>query len=172
VVQVRKDPASEFDWWFRSSYASVARTVYLVLGDSSQAEDIAQDAFLAMYQHWSTVSRYERPDAWARRVAVRMAVKRARREGSRRQKERTAVEGTGDGVVDPVLPDPALAEAVSRLSPMQRAAVVLFYWQDHSVFEVARALEVSESTVKQHLHRARHRLAELLGEEVSGDVAR
>jgi RNA polymerase sigma-70 factor (ECF subfamily) len=53
---------------------------------------------------------------------------------------------------------------------MQRAAVVLFYWEDQSVREVARALQVSESTVKQHLYRARHRLADVLGEQVSDDV--
>jgi RNA polymerase sigma-70 factor (ECF subfamily) len=57
---------------------------------------------------------------------------------------------------------------------MQRAAVVLYYWEDRPVAEIARVLEVSESTVKQHLHRARHRLAELLeeeDEEVSGDAS-
>ena len=53
---------------------------------------------------------------------------------------------------------------------MQRAVVVLFYWEDQSVFDIARALEVSESTVKQHLFRARARLASLLGEEVADDV--
>ena len=53
---------------------------------------------------------------------------------------------------------------------MQRAAVVLFYWEDRPVSEIAQTLEVSDSTVKQHLYRARHRLAELLGEEVSDDV--
>ena len=53
---------------------------------------------------------------------------------------------------------------------MQRAVVVLFYWEDQSVFDIARALEVSESTVKQHLFRARARLAGLLGEEVADDV--
>jgi RNA polymerase sigma-70 factor (ECF subfamily) len=53
---------------------------------------------------------------------------------------------------------------------MQRAAVVLYYWADEPVFDIARALGVSESTIKQHLHRARQRLAAALGEEVSGGV--
>ena len=73
-------------------------------------------------------------------------------------------------LADDDLPDPDLASAVAALAPMQRAAVVLYYWEDRPVAEIARVLEVSESTVKQHLHRARHRLAGLLGEEVSGDV--
>jgi RNA polymerase sigma-70 factor (ECF subfamily) len=63
-----------------------------------------------------------------------------------------------------------LAEAIMRLSPMQRAAVVLFYFDDQPVKQIARALVVSESTVKQHLHRARLRIADLLREEVHEDV--
>jgi RNA polymerase sigma-70 factor (ECF subfamily) len=54
---------------------------------------------------------------------------------------------------------------------MQRAAVVLYYWEDRPIAEIAHALGVSESTVKQHLHRARRRLAQILGEEVAGDVS-
>jgi RNA polymerase sigma-70 factor (ECF subfamily) len=163
---VRAEESAEFDWWFRACSSSIARTVFLVTGDRGQAEEITQDAFMKMLQHWSTVHRYERPDAWVRRVAIRMAVKQANRERMRKQRELLAV------VLDdpPPLPDPDLARSVALLSPMQRAVVVLFYWEDLSVFDIARALEVSESTVKQHLFRARVRLANLLGEEVTKDV--
>lgn len=162
------EASAEFDWWFRTSYSSVARTVFLVVGDRASAEELAQEAFVKMFQHWATVGAYERPDAWVRRVAIRMAVKHAKREGMRRAKERLAL--VGEVAPEPVLSDPDLARAVAELSPMQRAAVVLYYWADQPVFEIARTLQVSESTVKQHLHRARARLAELLGEEVTGDV--
>ena len=54
--------------------------------------------------------------------------------------------------------------------PDAARCVVLFYWEDQSVFDIAHALGGLESTVKQHLFRARARLADLLGEEVSGDV--
>jgi DNA-directed RNA polymerase specialized sigma24 family protein len=165
-VPVRTEASAEFDWWFRASYSSVARTVFLVVRDRGRAEEIAQDAFVQMLRHWSSVRRYERPDAWVRRVAIRMAVKQAKRERMRWERERLAVV-RGDPTP---LPDPDLAASVAQLSPMQRAVVVLFYWEDQSVFDIARALEVSESTVKQHLFRARTRLAGLLGEEVADDV--
>ncbi len=163
---MRTEASVEFDWWFRASYSSVARTVFLVVGDRGRAEEITQDAFVQMWRHWSSVRGYERPDGWVRRVAIRMAVKQAKRERMRRQRERLAVVR---GNPTP-LPDPDLAASVAQLSPMQRAVVVLFYWEDQSVFDIARALEVSESTVKQHLFRARARLASLLGEEVADDV--
>ena len=152
---MRTQASAEFDWWFRASYSTIARTVFLVTGDRGRGEEITQDAFAKMWQHWSSVSRYERPDAWVRRVAIRMAVKQVKRERIRKERERLAVVRDDP----PPLPDPDLADGVAQLSPMQRAVVVLFYWEDQSVFDIARALEVSESTVKQHLFRARARLA-------------
>ena len=59
---------------------------------------------------------------------------------------------------------------MAALAPMQRAAVALYYWEDRPVLEIARLLQVSESTVKQHLYRAREHLAVALREEVTGDV--
>ncbi len=163
---MRAEASAEFDWWFRASYASIARTVFLVTRDHGHAEEITQDAFVKLLKHWSSVRSYERPDAWVRRVAIRMAVKQTKRERVGRERERL-VEVRDRPVW---WPDPDVARSVGQLSPMQRAVVVLFYWEDQSVFDIAHALDVSESTVKQHLFRARARLADLLGEEVTGDV--
>lgn len=163
---MRAEASAEFDWWFRASYASIARTAFLVTGDRGHAEEITQDAFAKLLQHWSSVRTYERPDAWVRRVAIRMAVKQSKRARMGRERERLALVRDRPGP----LPDPDVAKSVAQLSPMQRAVVVLFYWEDQSVFDIAHALEVSESTVKQHLFRARARLADLLGEEVTEDV--
>ena len=88
---MRTEASAEFDWWFRASYSSVARTVFLVTGDRGRAEEITQDAFAQLLQHWSSVRSYERPDAWVRRVAIRMAVKQAKRERMGRERERLAV---------------------------------------------------------------------------------
>ena len=63
-----------------------------------------------------------------------------------------------------------LDRAIAKLPPMQRAAVVMYYLDDQPVAEIARVLVVSESTIKQHLYRARNRLASILGEEVAEDV--
>jgi len=61
--------------------------------------------------------------------------------------------------------------AVLALPAKQRAAVVLFYFEDRSVDATAAVMGISPSTAKVHLHRARQRLAEMLGEEIE-DVAR
>ena len=151
-----------YDSFFRACYLPVVRTVHLVVHDRVLAEDVAQEAFYRLLKHWSSVSTYELPEAWVRRVAIRIAVREVQRSAARAAKERRELVVQYDD-----LPDPDVARAIRELSPMQRATVVLYYWEDRPVAEIADLLEVTDATVKQHLYRARHRLAELLKEEVT-----
>ena len=164
---MRAADQQEYDWYFRACFAPVSRTVFLIVRDRDRAEDITQEALYRLLRHWRTVSTYERPEAWVRRVAIRIAVREVQRAAARPEKERLAQQVSYDE-----LPDPDVARAVAELAPMQRAAVVLYYWEDRPVHEIAELLCVSDSTVKQHLYRARHRLAAVLGEEEVGDVRR
>ena len=92
-------------------------------------------------------------------------MRQVQRDAGRRGRERAVYPQP-----PPAEPDVDLAGAVALLAPMQRASVVLYYFDDLPVAEIARVLVVSESTVKQHLYRARARLADLLQEEVSDHV--
>jgi RNA polymerase sigma-70 factor (ECF subfamily) len=66
--------------------------------------------------------------------------------------------------------DMDLVNAISGLPPKQRAATVLFYYEDMPLAEVAEMLGCSHATARVHVQRARTRLASMLGEEVRGDV--
>jgi RNA polymerase sigma factor (sigma-70 family) len=164
---MRESQQEEFEWVFRSAYASVLRTTFLILHDQGQAEEATQDAFLRLYERWGGVVRIDHPTAWVRRVAVRTAIRRAKVARLRR-----VVIPDGEPSAWDTLPDVDLARAVAELSPQQRAVVALHYLEDLSVEEVAHLLDVSSSTVKQHLLRARSRLAVTLSEtsEVPGHV--
>lgn len=161
---MRNEDLLEYEWLFRATYPRIRRTVTSILRNPESAEDVTQEAFLKLHQNWRTVRSLDQPDAWVRRVAIRLAVRHATREAGRR-----SVETDMGPSPDPV-PDVDLDRAIAQLPPMQRAAVVLYYLDDQSVADIARVLVVSDSTVKQHLYRARSRLASLLGEEVSEDV--
>jgi RNA polymerase sigma factor (sigma-70 family) len=155
----------EYAWFFRTEFSTVLRTAFLILNDRGRAEDIAQEAFIQLLAHWKKVSRYERPDAWVRRVAIRLAVRTLKRDRLRGLLEHHETEDLG-----PDVPDVDLARAVQQLPAMQRSAVVLFYFEDRPIAEIVDILGVSEGSVKVHLHRARQRLAELLEEEVDEDA--
>src|SRR4051794_14969996 len=84
-------PVDDYSAFYRAEFRPVARTVFLIVHDAARAEDLTQEAFLALLQHWTKVSTYERPGAWVRRVAIRLATKHVRREGLRRRLERDTV---------------------------------------------------------------------------------
>ena len=140
----------------------------MVLHDHARAEEITQDAFVRLLQHWNRVSRYDRPGAWVRRVAIRLATREA--AGSAGAPGSNASGDNSDVPASTGVRDLDLWKAIRTLPPRQRAVVALYYLEDMSVSEVADIVGCSESTVSVHLHRARHRLAEIVGEEVETHV--
>jgi RNA polymerase sigma-70 factor (ECF subfamily) len=159
-IEAMDDAQAEYTWFFRTEFRAVVQTAYLVLHDRHRAEDVAQEAFTQLLLHWKKVSRYERPDAWVRRVAIRLAARQAKRERRRGEIER---DERPDATIAPQ--DVDLMRALRQLPPQQRAAVALYYFEDRPTAEVAHILGVSESTATVHLHKARKRLADVLGEE-------
>ena len=138
--------------------------------DYGHAEEIAQDAFIQLLNHWEKVVDYEQPAAWVRRVAIRMAVRSVRRERMRSFLERRTQPELEIVVEQPGSRAEVFA-AVRALPTNQRVAVVLHYFEDRPVAEIADALGCAEATARVHLFKARQRLAFLLherGDDVAG----
>jgi len=159
------DSDTEFEWLFREEFPAVMRSVFLICHDASRSQDITQDAFVQLLRHWKKVSRYERPGAWVRRVAIRLALQSVRRERLRSILEREVDPSVPSGSVDV-----DVMKSIRTLPRMQQAAVVLFYFEDLPVAEVAEIMGCAPATARVHLHRARSRLGELLDEGVFEDV--
>ena len=162
-------PRPEFEDLFVEEYPHVVRTVFLVLQDEGRAEEVTQDAFVQLLRHWSKVRDYDRPGAWVRRVAIRLAVRTARRE--QRQAAMLARLRPQQVHELPVFPiAPETMAAIRALPVKERVVVVLHYFEDRPVEQIADLLDCTKSAVKMRLSRARHHLADLLGEEVSSHV--
>jgi RNA polymerase sigma-70 factor (ECF subfamily) len=162
VAAVIDDDAG-YTTFFRDQFPRVVRTVYLMLRDQARAEDVAQDAFVRLYRDWDRIAGYERPDAWVRRVAIRLAMR-----GRRRDQLWATIR---ERLARPPVPPPDgdrldVAKALTHLTRPQRAAIALFYYEDRPVVEIARLLGCTESTARVHLFHGRKRLAAILGEEV------
>jgi RNA polymerase sigma-70 factor (ECF subfamily) len=168
----KADRDVDFREIYAATYPSLVRTVWFVVHDHELAQEIAQDAFIELHRQWRKVRSYDRPDLWVRKVALRKAQREAARTVRRRRAERSL--RSAGAVPAAELPDPEVRAALLQLPPMQRAVVVLFYLEDRPMEEVAELLGCRPATGFVHLHRARHRLAELLSEtvpeEVDGDV--
>jgi RNA polymerase sigma-70 factor (ECF subfamily) len=159
------DDEAAYATFFREQFANVTRTVHLIVRDRARAEDIAQEAFLQLFRYWPRISAYERPDAWVRRVAIRLAMRGRRRDALWMSVRSLFLPAPTRSVVDV-----DVMAAIGLLPRAQRAAIVLHYYEDRPVAEIAQLLGCSESTARVHLHRGRRRLAVLLDEEEGSDA--
>lgn len=149
----------DFDAFYGRDVRGVIGLAYVLSGSRSGAEDLAQEAFLAAYRHWSRVGIYDNPGAWVRRVVANNAVSAARRRVS---EAKSLVRLRNERVVVPELAEDneALWAAVRQLPRRQAQVVALCYWDSLNSREIAEILDLSEPTVKSHLQRARQSLAE------------
>jgi len=95
-------------------------------------------------------------------MELRSAARRRRRE-DRVFRRRTS---TNDDFAGDFLVTPEVRSAIGALSPRQRAVVFLTYWEDLDERAVARRLDISVGSVRQHLHRAKQRIGRQLDDAV------
>lgn len=134
------------------------RAAYLITADREEARDLTQETFARAFQHWPDVSRHERPGAWLQTVVARLAISWRRRQAIRTR--RTPLPATA--VEDAVAFEPAVLEALRRLTPAQRAVVVLRFFADRSIEDVAETLGKRPGTVKALTAQALDRLRPVL----------
>lgn len=139
---------------------------FRMLGQRSDAEDIAQEAFLRV---WTARDRWEpgrcKFSTWLYRVVVNLCI-----DARRRRREVTVDEmpDCEDGAPSAVSAIHAtqmsaqIEQALSRLPEQQRAAIVLSYYEDRSNSEVAEILETTVSAVESLLKRGRQKLREVM----------
>lgn len=150
-----------FEKLCRDEFSALVRTAYLMTGDREEALDLAQEALARAYQRWNEVSRLDRPGAWLQRVVANLAITWRRRQRARARR----LFHSPSQYDPPVTPDPELMSALRALSPAQRAAIVLRYYADYSVEEVARTLGKRPGTVRALVSQGLARLRELVPPE-------
>jgi RNA polymerase sigma-70 factor (ECF subfamily) len=131
------------------------RLATLVLRDRDDAEDATQEAIALAWSRWDSLRDASRFDAWFDRILVNVCRNRLRHVRTIRVVELTdaMAEPAADAHAD-ALSRMALAPAFDRLTPDQRIVLVLRYWRDLSVDEIAGRLAVPAGTVKSRLHYA------------------
>ena len=157
----------EFTEWAAACERSLLRSAYLLTGDLHRAEDLVQEALVKVALRWSRL-RDGNPAAYARTVIVRDNISWWRR----RRETHVAEPPVGASVSSD--PEAALVvrRALARLTPAQRAVLVLRHFDDLSERDTAEVLGVSVGTVKSQnaaaLARLRSGAPELL--DLIGDT--
>lgn len=151
-----------FDAFYAARASQLTRHIYLSTGDLTRAQDCVQEAFARAWTHWDRLET-EDPVAWVTTVAWHLAI----RDWRRMKRELQALIRKGSP--PPVPPPPpdvvAVQQALKTLPPSQRKAVVLHYFEDLPVREIAHILGVPEGTVKSQLSRGRDGLRAALDSE-------
>ena len=148
-----------FTRWATQRQLALLRTAVLVTGDHHRAEDLVQEALTQVALRWRRLADGH-PDAYARQVIVRRNIswwRKHRREVVADVPEHGLTTSGSEVASDRRR---ALDEALARLTPRQRAVIVLRYYEDLPERETAETLGVSTGTVKSQTHLALRRLRE------------
>lgn len=149
-------PSTDVDALYAAAAARTVATAWMLLGNRHQAEDAVQEAFARLAGR--DLGAVREPEAYLRTVVVN----ECRRQMRRRSRERgTPVED------EPHLDrsDLEMREALARLSPRRRTAIVLRFYEDMAVGDIAELLGCRPSTVSSLLHRGLRDLREVIADD-------
>jgi RNA polymerase sigma-70 factor, ECF subfamily len=156
--------------------AYVYRVAYRMTGNSHDAEEVVQEAFLRGYQKLQQFAGNANFGTWVYRIAANYAIDRLRQkknEDARREVPSRAAEGESES--DPLekLKDPApsperlagnaqlaqkMQEALETLTPAERTAIVMRHWDGSGIEEIAAVLKSNSSAAKNTVFRAVQKL--------------
>ena len=156
----RVTSAEEFIEFATISSPRLRRTAFLLCGDWHTAEDLARTTLAKMFGSWRRISRKDAADTYATRILINtyLADMRRKRVGE------VLTDTLPEYPVHPQAPETRLVviDALAALPPRARAVVVLRYWSDLSVEQVAAMLGCSAGNVKSQSSRGLATLRNLL----------
>lgn len=151
--------------FFEAEYEGLYRTLVLLVGSRSEADELAQEAMARVYERWDRVRDMGSPAGYAYAVAFNMNKRRLRR--LLRGRHRIALEREAIPSTDVIDARRDVRTALLRLPIHLREAVVLTGWLELSAEEAGQLLGIEAVSVRGRIHRARQLLRDLL-EETDG----
>jgi RNA polymerase sigma-70 factor (sigma-E family) len=152
----RRD-SGEFTGFVLASQASLRRTAYLMCGDWQLASDFVQEALIRVYRHWPRLRSEAEARAYARKAVLSVVIDAKRRRSSAELPVEGIVDAPGadnaDRAAERAADRDLLSRCLTQVPARQRACLVLRYYDDLSVAEVAGMLGISEGTVKSQTAR-------------------
>jgi RNA polymerase sigma-70 factor, ECF subfamily len=179
-AKVAQRDQQAFELLVERHQARAYRLACSILGNEADARDVSQDAFIRLYESAHRFDGRSRFSTWFYRVLVNLCIDHRRR--GKWWSKLLPLAGPGDDPDEPGI-DPAsgaagpdlaaiahqsagqLAQALKRLSPNQRAAVLLQVQEGLSSREIAQVLNCSENTARVHIHRGLAALKKMLKDQ-------
>jgi RNA polymerase sigma-70 factor (ECF subfamily) len=151
--------------------ARAFRTAGFILGNAADAEEVTQDAILRAWNAWPRMRDTDRFGTWFERILVNACLDRIRRRhGVRLVALDAAPELSGADPFAALFSRDDIGRALAALPPDQRAVVVLRFWRDLSLQDIAERLRLPLGTVKSRLHYGLRDLRSALATGVPPEV--
>ena len=157
-----REPSGSFEELIREHQRMIHSLCYRMTGSLADAEDLAQETFIQAYQHRDSFRGEARVSSWLYRIALNQCLNWRKRAARREQLHRQW--GEEERVAAQENPGRAqqIQDALMKLNPEQRAAIVLTVYDGLSHAEAATALDCAETTISWRLFAARRALKRLL----------
>lgn len=144
---------------------SVLRMCYLYLKDYHLAEDVMQETFLTVLRKYDTFRQQSSVKTWIIKIAINLCKSQMRTSWFATKKQDAFPELSFEENYDGMLDRAALITEIGNLKPKYREVILLYYYQELSIREIAEVLGQKEPTVKARLQRAREQLRMRLKED-------
>ena len=175
--RIAQRDADAFELMVDRHQARAYRLASSILGNEADARDVSQDAFIRLYESAGRFDGRSRFSTWFYRILVNLCIDHQRR--NRWWKRLSPLASPGDDPDERAFDPPSeeagpegeamlkqsisrLRPALDKLSPQQRAAVLLQTQEGFTSREIAEVLKCSEATARVHVHRAITQLRKLL----------
>ena len=161
-MSVVKGPDSERDMSIRQmideNQTALLRMCYLYLHDVQLAEDAVQETFIKAVRAWDSFRGEAGVRTWLTRIAMRTCMDMRRGFWFRRVDRRVTPEMLPDRAQEAEEGESALTLAVMNLPKKEREVILLYYYQDMNMKDIAETLGVTQPTVSYRLRRAKEML--------------
>ena len=172
VLLARKGDQEAISELYEKTYNSVYQSVRVIMKDEEEALDVVQDSYIKGFQNLDKLEDPEKYQAWMKQIAANQARDYLRKKRPVLFSERVNQEGEEldlqhpddclehmpDAVIDRQETTRLMNDILSTLSEEQRLAVVMHYYEQISIREIAETLNCSENTVKSRLNYGRKKI--------------
>ena len=173
IQRMKSGDRASFDEIYEKYHIPLFRCAYLICGNREDAEDVLQNTFVTCWLCIGQLRNEESFRYWIFRIMTQAARKRAK-EHSRLLPDEDIVNRmdqlaasrsvTASDEYERAVGKTLIESAISTLDQASREVIVLYYYQEMSVREVAKTLGVLEGTVKSRLYFARRKMKKILQE--------
>lgn len=173
VEAIKAGDKEAFNQLYEEYSLRLYRTAYLIVGNSYDAEDVLQDTFVSAYKNISDLKDHTKLKTWLYAILKNRAYKKYNKNQREFPEqdilEKIEVKGTENIKEDRFALKDEIQICLMKLKPKLREVIVLYYYNDFTIAEIAQICGSFQGTVKSRLYKARKDLKREL-EKLNSDV--